>query len=184
MGAEIREAVAPKSFKPHTGSPRRTKLTTAIHGVLGDTPGHRSLVDSETTDWAEAGRAQTQGLEKGQERNRKNLGSLKTRTLASKLSLAHMGPQGLSQHVGTVEHKQGLASLWAHRTLGKRLLPSIFWSSEARLESIWLFPAHPIESDHFVDKNTWFHRRPSAVSGVWSWGHIWLREIKEGRLGQ
>lgn len=173
-----------QSFKPHTGSPRRTKLTTAIHGVLGDTPGHRSLVDSETTDWAEAGRAQTQGLEKGQERNRKNLGSLKTRTLASKLSLAHMGPQGLSQHVGTVEHKQGLASLWAHRTLGKRLLPSIFWSSEARLESIWLFPAHPIESDHFVDKNTWFHRRPSAVSGVWSWGHIWLRETKEGRLGQ
>lgn len=54
-----------QSFKPHTGSPRRTKLTTAIHGVLGDTPGHRSLVDSETTDWAEAGRAQTQGPGEG-----------------------------------------------------------------------------------------------------------------------
>lgn len=141
--------------------------------MLGDTPGHRSLVEpSETTDWAEVGRTQTQGPEKGQERNRKKLGSLKMRTLASKLSLAHMGPQGLSQHVGTVRHKQGLDSLWAHRALGRRLLPSIFWSSEARLESIWLFPAHPIESDHFVDKNTWYQRRPSAMSGVWSWGHV------------
>lgn len=38
--------------------------------------------------------------------------------------------------------------------------------------------------DSFVDKNTWYPRRPSTVSGVGIWGHVRLRETKRGRLSR
>lgn len=82
-GAEMREAAAPKSFKPHR-QPEKDKAYKGPSMVVR-AQGHSRPQEACGAQRDHRLGEQTQGPEKGQEKNREKMGPLKMRTLASKL---------------------------------------------------------------------------------------------------